>query len=328
MRSTLRLLQLVAAALLLAASGAHADDYGEITRLLKAGKPAQAQALVEQRLAATPKDPQLRFLRGVAQTDAGQAQEAIQTFTRLTQDYPELAEPYNNLAVLYAQDNQLDKARTALEMAIRTNPSYATAHENLGDIYAKLAGQAYNKALQLDAGQGEVIKPKLALIHELFSKRASEPTPAPAPVPTPAPAAAAPPTPVASASAAEAPGASQPPAADAAREQAVATAVHAWAQAWAAKDMNAYFAAYASDFTPPSRQSRADWEKDRIARITGKTQISVQLSDLRVKLEGDKASASFRQDYRGDALHVNSAKTLTLVQQTGGWKIARESVGK
>lgn len=324
--SLTRFLQLAAAAVLLAASAAQADDYGDITALLKDGKASQALVQVEQRLATTPKDPQLRFLRGVAQSESKQTQAAIATFTQLTRDYPELPEPYNNLAVLYAQDNQLDKARTALEMAIRTNPSYATAHENLGDIYAKLAGQAYNKALQLDAGQGEGIKPKLALIHELFSKRASEPTPAP--VPTPAPAAAAPPTPVASASAAEAPGASLPPAADAAREQAVATAVHAWAQAWAAKDMNAYFAAYASDFAPPARQSRADWEKDRIARITGKTQISVQLSDLRVKLEGDKASASFRQDYRGDALHVNSAKTLTLVQQTGGWKIARESVGK
>ncbi len=58
-------------------------------------------------------------------------------FTKLSEDYPELPEPYNNLAVLYAQQKQYDKARTALEMAIRTHPSYAIAYENLGDIYAK-----------------------------------------------------------------------------------------------------------------------------------------------------------------------------------------------
>ena len=76
--------------------------------------------------------------------------------------------------MLYANQNQLDKARTALEMAIRTNPSYATAHENLGDIYAKLASQAYNKALQLDATSANSVKPKLALIRELFSARRSQ----------------------------------------------------------------------------------------------------------------------------------------------------------
>ena len=85
------------------------------------------------------------------QRESGKPTDAIATFTKLTEDYPELPEPYNNLAVLYAGQSQFDKARAALEMAIRTNPSYATAHENLGDVYAKLASQAYNKALQLDA---------------------------------------------------------------------------------------------------------------------------------------------------------------------------------
>src|SRR3989344_173131 len=122
---------------------------------------------------ATPRDPQLRFLRGVAQADSGKPADAITTFTKLTEEYPELPEPYNNLAVLYANQNQLDKARTALEMAIRTNPSYATAHENLGDIYAKLASQAYNKALQLDATNANSVKPKLALIRELFAPEAA-----------------------------------------------------------------------------------------------------------------------------------------------------------
>ena len=169
LRTLPQLLRLVALTALLGAGVAHAEDYSDIIQLLKTGKAAEALVKADQRLAATPRDPQLRFLRGVAQADSGKQGEAITTFTKLTEEYPELPEPYNNLAVLYANQNQLDKARTALEMAIRTNPSYATAQENLGDIYAKLASQAYNKALQLDANNANSVKPKLALIRELFS---------------------------------------------------------------------------------------------------------------------------------------------------------------
>jgi tetratricopeptide (TPR) repeat protein len=121
----------------------------------------------DQYLSDKPRDPQMRFLKGVIQTQTGKSADAIATFTNLTKDYPELPEPYNNLAALYAQESQFDKARVALEMAIRTNPSYATAHENLGDVYAKLASQSYSKALQLDS-KNTSLQPKLSLISNLF----------------------------------------------------------------------------------------------------------------------------------------------------------------
>jgi len=147
--NTLRLLALVAA---LAVPGvALADEYGDVNQLLRSGKNAEALVKADQYLAGKPRDPQMRFLRGVVLTEQGRANDAIAAFLKLTEDYPELPEPYNNLAVLYAGQSQFDKARAALEMAIRTNPSYATAHENLGDVYAKLASQAYSKALQLDS---------------------------------------------------------------------------------------------------------------------------------------------------------------------------------
>lgn len=349
----LRLLALTAA---LGASIAWADDYADITQLLKAGKPTEALSKTEERLTANARDPQLRFLRGVAQADAGKQADAITTFTQLTQDYPELPEPYNNLAVLYANQNQLDKARTALEMAIRTNPSYATAHENLGDIYAKLASQAYTKALQLDTGNAAAIKPKLSLIREMFSSngqpKATPPAPATAPVPTgklqesaPSsdnkPTAAAPAkqptteTTAKSAATAAAPPAPQPQpaptqAADTASPEAVqeaTAAVHAWATAWAAQDMKAYLAAYDSTFDPPGRKSRAEWEKERHARIVGKKDISVKLSQLTVTVHGDKAQARFRQTYRSNALDSNTRKTLDLVRHGDRWTIVREAVG-
>ena len=167
-RSTIpRLLRLLALTALLGTGVVHADDYADITQLLKAGKAAEALTKADQRLAANPKDPQLRFLRGVAQADSGKQGDAITTFTKLTEEYPELPEPYNNLAVIYSSQNQLDKARTALEMAVRNNPSYAAAHENLGDIYARLAYHSYAKAQQLEANNA-ALKLKQAQLRELF----------------------------------------------------------------------------------------------------------------------------------------------------------------
>lgn len=351
LRTLPQLLRLVALTALLGAGVAHAEDYSDITQLLKTGKAAEALVKADQRLAATPRDPQLRFLRGVAQADSGKQGEAITTFTKLTEEYPELPEPYNNLAVLYANQNQLDKARTALEMAIRTNPSYATAHENLGDIYAKLASQAYNKALQLDATSANSVKPKLALIRELFSADAASKSgrpaaaapapavvatqrPAPAAAPAaPAPAVAAAPAPApAAAPAAAAPAptpapAPAPAAASDASTQAVTAAVQAWAAAWAAKDMKSYLGAYDKSFDPPGNQNRSAWEKEREARIVGKSKISVKLSDIAVSVQGDKATARFRQAYSADALNVTSRKTLDLVNSNGRWTIVRESTG-
>ena len=183
----------------LCATAAFADDYADVNRLVRAGQLAEALTKADQYLAGKPRDPQMRFIKGVIQTEAGKPADAIGTFTKITEDYPELPEPYNNLAVLYAGQSQFDKARAALEMAIRTNPSYATAHENLGDVYAKLASQAYSKALQLDGGN-TAVQPKLALIRTLFTpdSKAQKPGAAapaaaaaaaakPAAVPAPAP---------------------------------------------------------------------------------------------------------------------------------------------
>ena len=167
----------VLTAALLTAGAVHADEYGDVNQLLRTGKLPEALNKADQYLAGKPKDPQMRFLRGVVLTEAGRTNEAIATFQKLTEDYPELPEPYNNLAVLYAGQAQFDKARAALEMAVRTNPGYAVAHENLGDVYARLATQSYSRAQQLDpAGTGA--STKLALIRQLLAapaKGASQP---------------------------------------------------------------------------------------------------------------------------------------------------------
>lgn len=384
----------VATALLVGASTAYANN-ADITSLLQGSQPEQALKLIDQRLTTTPKDPQLRFLQGVAFAMANKNKEAIDTFTQLTKEFPELPEPYNNLAVLYANQNQLDKSRQALEQAIRTNPSYSTAHENLGDIYAKLASQAYSKALQLDGSHAQSVQPKLALIHDLFSigqaqaqalaKAPSAPAPvtatatqavsssttAPAqatevaaaataqPVASAQPATATPVTEtasspatepkaetktiakaepkaepkaetkaetkvVATADAGQAAKADTPPAANVAEVEA---AVRTWAKAWAAKDMANYLAAYSPNFQTPGKQSRKAWEAERRARIVGKRSISVNLADLTITTQNDRATARFRQHYRADTLNVSSRKTLQLELRKGQWLIVSETTG-
>jgi tetratricopeptide (TPR) repeat protein len=145
-----------------------ADDLLDVQALVKQGNLTQATERLNAYLSKNPKDARGRFLRGLILTEQKRPAEAIKVFTALTEDYPELPEPYNNLAVLYAAQGQFDRARQMLELAIRTHPSYATAHENLGDIYAKMASEAYDKALQLDRSNGSV-QTKLELIRELFS---------------------------------------------------------------------------------------------------------------------------------------------------------------
>src|SRR5687768_780748 len=150
-------------------STAQSDPLQDANQLFRQGQFDRAMDRVNSYLSSRPKDARGRFLKGLILTEQNKPNEAIKVFTDLSQDYPELPEPYNNLAVLYASQGQYDKARNSLEMAIRTHPSYATAHENLGDIYAKMASQAYDKALQLDRSN-QAAQGKLNLIKDLFSQ--------------------------------------------------------------------------------------------------------------------------------------------------------------
>jgi len=314
------------AALSSPAALAQGDEYAEINRLMRSGQMSDALGKADQFLAAKPRDPQMRFLKGVIQTETGKPTEAIATFSKLTEDFPELPEPYNNLAVLYASQSQFDKARAALEMAIRTNPSYATAHENLGDVYAKLASQAYSKALQLDASNAAVA-PKLSLIRNLFAADAKGVRPAATTTPATAPVVAANTKPAAATSTAAAPQPQQSAAAANGSASDVEGAVQAWAKAWSSKNVQAYLGTYAPNFTPPGGQSRKEWESDRKARIAPRNRIEVGVSDVDVKVNGDRATVKFRQAYSSDNLNVTSRKTLDMVKSGGRWLILRESTG-
>ena len=359
-----RFAALVFGVMLALAALAQADELQEVTRLMKQGQHAQALDRVNAMLATRPRDAQGRFLKGLILTEQNKITEAIEVFTRLSQDYPELPEPYNNLAVLHAAQGQYEKARQSLEMSIRTHPSYATAYENLGDVYTKLASQAYDKALQLDSGNAAA-QSKLSLIRDLLTTTSRVPRPGasvaaaaraePQRVAAADPAksgaapgakAAAPPAEakpaVASAAKAAPPeprtaGANGRQAAKAPEKQPetgksdnedIVNSVRAWAAAWAKKDVDAYLAHYARDFKTPGGETRAAWEAMRRARITAPKKIEVSVESPKVTREGDgDALVSFRQHYRSDALKASSSKTLVMVRANGKWLIRQERVG-
>ncbi|MEY4593419.1 MAG: hypothetical protein RIR18_2314 [Pseudomonadota bacterium] len=132
------------------ASSAESVSLSQIQKLMNSRQYAQALGQLQVYVSNNPQDMQGRFMLGVTLGEVTQDDDAINVFTKLTEDFPEVPEPYNNLGVLHARQGNLEQARQSLEMAIRANPSYAIAQENLGDIYARLASAQYRKAQALD----------------------------------------------------------------------------------------------------------------------------------------------------------------------------------
>jgi len=340
------------------ALAAPADDLKEAQKLYGQGKLQPALDKDEQYLKAEPRDPQGRFLKGLILTEQKKTPEAIQVFQGLTEDFPELPEPYNNLAVLYASQGDYEKAKAALELAIHTHPTYATAHENLGDIYAELASRAYDRALQLDKNNTSA-KVKLAMVKDLFSAQkvasraqsAGEQPSAKAEMPKasesakPAPAktqtASVKPQPARqeSSGSTEAPKSlpatiaqATPPASKAASagadaKAAIASTIADWARAWSTKDVKAYLAHYAPDFEVPGGGSRDAWEKQRAERIEHPKTIEVEAKVLATHVNGDQATVKIRQSYRSDSLKSHGTKTLTLEKSGERWLIKQERMG-
>jgi len=341
---------------------AHADELKDISQLIGQGQFVQALDRANGYLSSHPKDVQGQFLKGVILAEQNKSAEAIKIFTDITEKHPELPEPYNNLAVLYADQNQYDKARRALEMAIKTHPSYATAHENLGDIYAKMATDAYDKALQLDKGNART-QTKLAMIKDLFStstgtkmattKPEEQGKPAAA---LPMPAAAAPVTaqgPEASKQAKPAMPATLPATAQKGTEktvekpatlpkeepkkdeasqenskEAALEAVHNWAKAWSAQNVENYLASYADSFKTPNGESRSEWEQSRKDRIRKPDSIKVEVLDPKISIANNRADVTFRQVYRAGDNTKRTVKTLILKKAGGKWLIDQEKTNR
>ncbi len=141
----------------------------EIGELMKAGRNDEALAKALARLQANPRDAQVRFMRGVILAEQGKTVEATLVFEALIQEFPELPEPYNNLAAIHAAQGRYESAYRLLQQALQAQPDYVTAYENLGDLYLSMAEQAYGKAAGLDPGN-RTAPAKLAVAREMNTR--------------------------------------------------------------------------------------------------------------------------------------------------------------
>ncbi len=322
------------------ATSGEQEALNEAKALLEQGYPDKAIKQLDGFLASNPEHAEARFLKGLILVNQDQLEAAIKIFEALTKDYPELPEPYNNLAVSYSALGRFDDARKALQSAITTHPSYATAHENLGNIYAMMAADAYNHALSLDK-ENAAARDKLALMSELFSvgtiNNASHQPAAVASTPVakaqPAPA-TAPPAAQAAAPAIEEEDAelamlmeddSDGTEGTSELEQDILSAARQWAQAWSSKDAAGYLSHYHSTFKPSRGLSRAAWEQQRKQRIAKPRFIEIEVLDPEITvISEDEARIEFLQTYRSNTYSDESRKYLRMKRDGNDWKIVRE----
>lgn len=315
-----------AAFLLMAQGVVAATPVEEAQTLVNEGQLETALKRLESHLKSAPQDAEARFMRGIVLSKLNRVLDAIKTFADITRDYPQLPEPYNNLAVLYAQQGDYEKARDALEAALATHPSYATAHENLGDIYAALAGAAYNRALLIDQ-TNQVVRSKLSFLSQI-GKPGSVPgqispataAPVTSSIPATPPPAAAPPIPTVVPKAPPPP----PQEADAATIQAVRDRLAIWSSAWSAKDVDTYIGTYSASFGPEGGVSRQTWEAQRRDRVARPKRIRVDVVNPQFLALGDgRVRVIFQQEYESDSFSDQVTKVLEF-RDEDGWKIVRE----
>jgi tetratricopeptide (TPR) repeat protein len=127
------------------------DPHQQVEQLMRQDLVEPALEKIKAHLAQRPRDPQMRFWQAVLLTRQGQRAQAMQVYAELTQDFPELAEPHNNLGVLQAANNEIDLAQRSFELALRADPQHALAHENLGDVLLRQALRHYQSAAQAQA---------------------------------------------------------------------------------------------------------------------------------------------------------------------------------
>ncbi|MBF0098082.1 MAG: tetratricopeptide repeat protein [Magnetococcales bacterium] len=334
-----------------------AGELDEIYRLTDEKKLDQAMKKLENFLREHPKDAEARFLQGLIFTGKSQNDEAIRVFRELGADFPDLPEPFNNLAVLYAERGDYENARQALLNAVRILPDYATAHENLGDVYAKLASQSYAQALRIN-GSNAMVGAKLDFLKKLFVAAGTAPSDSSSPIVAAKPptkgvaekkaavVAPAAPSSVSNVGDAEVRGDVDPasrgtaPSGVAAPAPVVESAapapsaqaeiertVHAWAKAWAAKKVDEYLSFYSdSAYTPPDKfPDRDSWKQQRRIALSAAGNIRVSLANVKVNATAaDRAQVSFTQNYWSSRYQDQVHKTLSLQKEGAAWKIVRE----
>jgi tetratricopeptide (TPR) repeat protein len=289
------------------------EELQDVKALLQEGKLTEALVKTNKLMESRPADPAVQFVKGLILSEQKKTGEAIEIFSKLTLEHPDLPEPYNNLGVLFAANGQFEKARVALETALKINPRYATARENLGDLYLQSALQSYTEVAR-DEGESKGLKAKLKGVRGTLglplngsiaqSKNVSAV--------------------VASAEARSTMGSVSNKQFPPQEREVVLKVVDQWVRAWSAKDLKTYFLFYSDDFRTPHGETRAQWEQERRLRIENKNQIDIQVLSPSVTIEEKNAVVKFQQIYVAGKVSSNVQKSLTLKNESGTWRILQE----
>ena len=154
----------------LAATLHDSEFSARVERLLKQNRPAQAVELAEIGINRNPRNAQLQFMRSIGLERLGRTEEAAKSLRSLIAAYPEIPEPYNNLAVIEAGFGNLEDSVRLLNQALTINPEFATARKNLGDVYLALAIESYEKAAPVLTGN-DALQTRLKTLKRLVDRK-------------------------------------------------------------------------------------------------------------------------------------------------------------
>jgi len=288
---------------------ANAASVSEARTLIEQGSEPEAIKMLQKLSSKKPGDYQIWFMLGVAETHQKNFQAAIGHFRKVITLRPALAEPHNNLAVIYNEMGDIRASVKELEASLELNPDYVTAQENIGDMYVKLALEAYQKAL-VDQDDNQALRLRYErLIHLRDSVDTAKKT-----------------SDTSGLSAKPAKPEVLPLLGDELRADVLA-AVEQWRKVWSARDMDAYFAVYGRNFVPDARfPTRQSWEKYKRKVTRKKSFIEVKLENIQLssRLDG-LVQVDFLQYFKSDHYQSEDQKRLLMEKQKDGWKIVDEA---
>ncbi|PJA31629.1 MAG: hypothetical protein CO187_08385 [Zetaproteobacteria bacterium CG_4_9_14_3_um_filter_53_7] len=288
---------------------AAANSTAAAEAMIAKGHDITAINLLKTTVEETPGDYQAWFLLGVTQARSRHFDDAIVSFHQVIDLQPKLAEPHNNLAVIYNERGDLRAAINELEASLTLNPGYVTAHENIGDLYVKLAAESYKKALA--GNKNPVLSQRYEKLLQIRNSdkqqiRTSQAQPAV----------------VAAASTV-----AVTPSVEISRKQEVLAAIEAWRSAWSRQDIDSYFAFYDETFKPAAEfNSRWEWEHYKRGVITNKKFITVELENIVVSgQKNGQVKVVMMQHFRSNSHQSDDLKQILLRKTNTGWKIIDET---
>ena len=280
-------------------------DISKLNKLIEEKNYIEAKKIVDQLLDSDEENPQLLFIDGVLLSELGEIDNAINVFVSLTKSHPTLPEPYNNLAVLYAQSGNFDLARIALEKSIKTHPSYATAHVNLGDLYTRMASESYNQALQIDKSNKNA-KTKLSLIKKLFNFQ---------PIDTNI---------VLAQDEKKTQSFNEVKNKEEDINEKIFVMIDNWKNAWMSQNFDQYIGHYSDNFKNNKGMDIEKWKQFRKPRIVNKPSIYLKLENIEISKNNNLFSVSFTQIYKSGNINSTTKKTLLIELVDNHLKIVNE----